>query len=97
MGAIPDNIRRYYNINSSKFSGMMFFVGSILRHWYFLVAVPAVIVTYALFKVLRDKGIIDAFERTVQKGLDSVIYISQTCFPYIPDMHAMLRCINGAP
>ena len=69
----------------------------VFKNIYFLIAVPALIVAYRFIKVLKDQGIIDAFQNTVNSSLDSVLYISNNCFPLILNLGQMLSCISQAP
>jgi len=86
---------RFQELSSrGAFTGMVFFVLNIFKNIYFLIAIPALIVTYRFIKILKEKGIIDRFEAIVTKTINSVLYISTDCFPLILDLKAMASCIN---
>lgn len=97
-GFIPDNMKARFKELSSQgaFSGMVFFVLNIFKNIYFLIAIPALIVAYRFIKILQEKGIIDQFQNIVSKAINSVLYISNTCFPLMLDLKSMMTCINGA-
>lgn len=94
---IPDAIKNRYNLKEFGKGGlyaMALFVVNILRSIYFLVAVPALIVTYKLFVVLKEQGIIDNFKNLLNTSMSTIINISNNCFPLITNLKVMLSCIN---
>jgi|GEM_PF-1679498 len=95
-GFIPDNMKSRFKELSSQgaFSAMVFFVLNIFKNIYFLIAIPALIVSYRFIKILQEKGIIDEFQNIVSKTINSVLYISTNCFPLILDLGSMASCIN---
>jgi len=80
----------------SRFKGAFSFVLNIFRNIYFLIAIPAIIVTYRFMKVLKDQGIIDDFTNTVNQVITSIYYISTNCFPMILNLNQMMACVNGS-
>lgn len=95
-GFIPDAMKARFTELGSKgaFIGMFQFVLGIFKNIYFLIAIPALIITYRLFKVLKEKGIIDGFEKIVNTVVDSSLKISTECFPLILDFNQLVSCIN---
>ena len=95
---IPDSMKSRFTELSSKgaFMGMFFFVLGIFKNIYFLIAIPALVVTYRLFKVLKEKGIIDRFETIVNDTIDSVLHISTDCFPLILNFSELMSCVSHA-
>ena len=63
---------------------------------YAMITVPALYITYKLFEVLRDHGVIIQFKNTLETQLNSMIYIANNCFDNILELQKFLACISSA-
>jgi hypothetical protein len=91
---IPGDVKsRFTGLTSGSFKNMIFGLLKAFAHWYFLMVVLALIVLYRLFKALKDTGIYGKFETIVYETIESVLYISGTCFPKIGDYKEFIECI----
>jgi hypothetical protein len=96
-GFIPDAMKARFAELRTKglFIGMFQFVLGIFKNIYFLIAIPALIITYRFFKILQEKGIIDGFKNIVNTTINSSLKISTECFPLILDFGSFISCINA--
>jgi|GEM_PF-5038261 len=74
---------------------MGLFVYGILSKWYVMVMLSVAIVTYYVFVGLQQAGVLDAFERTVKKGLLESQAVAQHCTPLIAKPKKMWNCIKN--
>ena len=74
--------------------GKRSFILEIISSWYLLVAIPAMTVTYNVFKTLQDKGILKALYDNVSDGLNMLIEVSATCPQYIDNIDRLFRCLS---
>lgn len=95
---IPASMKMRFAELRSKglFLGMFSFVLGLFKNIYFLISIPALVITYRLFKVLKEKGVVDGFESIVNGVINSVLKISTECFPLILDFNQFASCINSA-
>jgi hypothetical protein len=77
-------------INSSQAS----FVIGIISNWYMLVAIPAMTVTYNVFKTLQEKGILDTLYNQVSESLKELVSLSYTCPQLIYDVEKFMNCLG---
>lgn len=67
----------------------------ILSKWYFIIAVPAVSITYKIYKKLEEKGIIDAFFAELQKDLIMIEFMVDKCMDYILEIEKFYNCLGS--
>ena len=78
-------------------SPMVLFTYSILSKWYILVMVPAVIVTFWVFKGLTEVGILQSAETIVVDALQDVKAVAQYCVPKILNLGDFWECLQDPP
>lgn len=66
------------------------------KNIYFLITIPAIVVVYKLYEVLKEKGIIDKFQNLIISVTDMVLYIANNCFQDILNLRALGSCIASA-
>jgi Protein of unknown function (DUF2670) len=74
---------------------MGLFVYGILSKWYIMVMLAVTIVTFWVFKGLKEAGVLDAAEKTVREGFLEVQAVAQHCTPKIMNLGKMWECINN--
>ena len=74
--------------------GKRSFILEIISSWYLLVAIPAMTVTYNVFKTLQDKGILQALYNNVDTGLKMLIEVSATCPQFIDNIERLFQCLS---
>ena len=94
---VPKSITQHFNVGEAGLWGMITYVFGIIRYWYFLMTIPAIIVVYKLFKVLEEKGIIAKFQAIVQGALNMVMYVANDCFPLILHVRELASCVANSP
>ena len=67
---------------------------NVIRHWYYLMTIPAIYAVYALLKALSTSGIMEKFNSIVVGMLHTINNITTNCFPLIANLKAMIACIN---
>jgi hypothetical protein len=67
------------------------------KNIYFLVTVPAIVVVYKLYIVLKENGIIEKFQNIVISVTNMVMYIANDCFPLILNLQKLSVCVMNAP
>jgi hypothetical protein len=73
-------------------SGMGAFVRAIFSKIYLVIAIPSMYAAFLVFKILQEKGIIDAFLDTVKSATVSINATLTNCFPLILNFREMLDC-----
>lgn len=84
------NLRGASFINASQAS----FILGIISNWYLLVAIPAMTVTYNVFKSLKDQGILDSLYSQVSFVLKDIIKLSSECPQLIYDIGKFTQCLG---
>jgi hypothetical protein len=64
-----------------------------LNSIYVLITVPALLVTYKLFRILQEKQILADFIAIVKAQRDAIIYIADNCFEDILNISRLFSCI----
>ncbi|MBP9791998.1 MAG: hypothetical protein KBC27_02190 [Rickettsiales bacterium] len=67
------------------------------KNIYFLITIPAIVVVYKLYMVLKEKGIIAQFQDIVINVTNMVMYIANECFPLILNLRTLSSCVANAP
>ena len=86
--------------NPSPVSGIdASFIYTLLSNWYLIIAVPAMQVTYNVFKALSAKdingqSILDKFQVIVQEALDTILQASTECPQKIADINKFFDCLG---
>ncbi len=75
-------------------TGQSSLVYGIISNWYLLVAIPAMTVTYNVFKALQDHGILQALYDEVSTGLKSLVQVSIDCPQYVYDIGLLFQCLG---
>lgn len=75
-------------------AGAASFVLGILSNWYLLVVIPAMTVTYNVFKSLQDHGIIDTLYNNVKEALLNIVDASSVCPEKIYDVELFFKCLG---
>lgn len=97
---IDDNSDGYYpkmgNLRGSSFidASKASFILGIISNWYLLVAVPAMTVTYNVFKSLQEQGILDSMYNQVYGVLQDMIKFSSECPQLIYDINKFVQCLG---
>lgn len=76
---------------------MVIFVYGIISKWYIMVMIPALVVTFWVFKGLTDAGILQEAENVVSKALNDTKSIARHCVPKIANLRAFWDCIENPP
>lgn len=76
---------------------MVLFTYGIISKWYILVMVPAVVVTFWIFKGLTDAGILQAAEKIVVDALQESKSVAQHCVPKILNLGDFWECLQNPP
>lgn len=84
------NLRGASFVNASQAS----FILGIISNWYLLVAIPAMTVTYNVFKSLKDQGILDSLYNQVSFVLKDIIKLSSECPQLIYDISKFMQCLG---
>lgn len=99
MGSIPDNASSVVEngVNVGKLGGALVYI--IINRLYYVIAIPAMIITYNVFLALNkpnDKGvsIFDRIFEVISKVLDNLTEISGQCPELIGDFPKFLECIG---
>ncbi len=69
-------------------------VYALLSKWYVITMVGAIVVTYWVFKGLKDAGVIDAAETILVRSLGEIKGVAQNCTPKITDLHRFWNCLS---
>lgn len=75
-------------------AGAASFILGILSNWYLLVVIPAMTVTYNVFKSLQEHGIIDTLYNNVKEALINIVEASSVCPDKIYDIELFFRCLG---
>jgi hypothetical protein len=75
-------------------AGAASFILGILSNWYWLVVIPAMTVTYNIFKSLQEHGIIDTLYNNVKEALINIVEASSVCPDKIYDIELFFRCLG---
>jgi hypothetical protein len=67
------------------------------KNIYFLITIPAIVVVYKLYMVLKEQGIITKFQDIVINVTNMVMYVANECFPLILNLQKLGSCIMNAP
>ena len=70
------------------------FIYSILSEWYLIVAVGSLIVTYWVFKGLKDVGVIDKAQTILVQAVEESKGIAKNCTPRILDLADFWNCLS---
>ena len=73
------------------------FIYCIIANWYFIVMVPAVIVTFWVFKGLEKSGVLDIAQKNITQHLNETKAVAKYCTPLILDLKALWHCIENTP
>jgi hypothetical protein len=76
---------------------MGIFVYSILSKWYIVVMIPAVIVTFWVFKGLEKTGILEAALKNVTLHLNETKAVAKYCTPLLLNRDALWDCLQNTP
>jgi ferric iron reductase protein FhuF len=76
---------------------MGIFVYSILSKWYIIVMIPAVIVTFWVFKGLEKTGILEIALKNVTLHLNETKAVAKYCTPLLLDRQALWDCLQNTP
>ncbi|MES2214996.1 MAG: DUF2670 domain-containing protein [Pseudomonadota bacterium] len=71
------------------------FIYAILSKWYFIIALPAVMVAYWGLKGLEEAGVLKAAETVISKGLLDVKAVAQHCTPKIANLQKFWECLEN--
>lgn len=83
--------RIFQIINSAK--GV--FVYGILTKWYLAIAIPAMGITYIIFKKLDEKGVFDIILSEITKHLEMLERVAQKCTPKIIEgLPGFIECLD---
>lgn len=77
-------------INSTQSS----LIYTIISNWYLLIAIPAMTITYNVFKALQDHGILEAVYNEVSNGIQQLVDTSMNCPQYIYDIGLLFQCLG---
>ena len=86
----PDSLQTRGN---GPMSVMIGFIGGLIRSWYMLIAVPAIILAYKTLKILAEKGILAKAQAIVETAINSAFHIVNDCLPLILNFSQMMRCV----
>ncbi|MEK6734287.1 MAG: hypothetical protein AABY27_04190 [Pseudomonadota bacterium] len=75
-------------------AGRTAFIYGIISNWYLLVVIPAMTITYNVFKALQDHGILDMLYNEVKGSLDILVKTSMECPQKITDIGEFLNCLG---
>ncbi|RTK93240.1 MAG: DUF2670 domain-containing protein [Rickettsiales bacterium] len=78
-------------------SPMVLFTYGIISKWYILVMVPAVVVTFWIFKGLTEAGILQTAEKIVVDALQDSKSVAQHCVPKILSFGDFWECLQNPP
>lgn len=67
---------------------------TIISNWYLLIAIPAMTVTYNVFKTLEERGILKAVYDEVSKGIEQIVDASVKCPQYVYDIGLLFECLG---
>jgi hypothetical protein len=70
------------------------FVYSILSEWYLIIIVGSLIVTYWVFKGLKDVGVIDKAQTILVRGIEESKGIAKNCTPRIVNLADFWNCLS---
>ena len=76
---------------------MGIFVYSILSKWYIVVMIPAVVVTFWVFKGLEKTGILEAALKRVTLHLNETKAVAKYCTPLLLNRDALWDCLQNTP
>lgn len=76
---------------------MSIFIYGILTKWYIIVMVPAVVVTFWIFKGLTDAGILQTAENVVSAALTETKSVAKNCIPKILSFGDFWECLQNPP
>lgn len=71
-------------------------ITGIFSRIYLAIAIPALYITYKVFVVLQEKGIIDSFIGTLDNVMTSIQDGITQCFPKLLDFPDMIHCFQIA-
>lgn len=70
------------------------FVLALLSKWYLAIAIPAMSITYIVFKKLDELGIFDMILAEIEKNLGTIHFIAENCTSKILKISEFLKCID---
>ena len=70
------------------------FIYSLMSKWYVIIAIPAMVVTYNVFKALSDAGILDKMQKNLEAILAEITKVSVDCPKYLGDFNDFLQCLG---
>jgi hypothetical protein len=73
---------------------MTIFIYSILSQWYMIIVVGGVVVTYWVFKGLKDVGVIDKAQTILVQAVEETKGIAQNCTPRILNINDFWNCLS---
>lgn len=76
---------------------MGIFIYGILANWYFIVMIPAVIVTFWVFKGLEKSGVLPIIQKNVVQHLNETKAVAKYCTPLLLDFPALWNCVQNTP
>ena len=73
------------------------FIQIILLRWYVMIMIPAVIVTYYVFKGLQSSGFFTIIENFISTKLDMLMYYAKICPTKILNLYDIINCFGTEP
>ena len=70
------------------------FIYSLMSKWYLIIAIPAMVVTYNVFKGLSDAGILDKMQKNLENILTTLVKVSVDCPQLLANFNAFLQCLG---
>lgn len=73
---------------------LILFVYSILSQWYMIIVLGSLLVTYWVFKGLKDIGVIDKAQTILVQGIEQTKGVAQNCTPRIVNLADFWKCVS---
>jgi hypothetical protein len=73
------------------------FIYGILSQWYIIVMIPAVIVTFWVFKGLEKSGILEIAKKNITLHLNETKAVAKYCTPLLLNPPALWDCLQNTP
>ena len=70
------------------------FIYNIISSWYVMIMLPAIYVTYYVFKGLESSGLLAKIFNFIRDKLDICVNIAKNCSVLIGDLRELVNCVT---